>query len=95
MAFYDEYAYDEYTSSRNPFAMASAVLGSSSSVLFVPFLRCFYGKSVCYFCLPVKKRNEPAASSRKSRTGLLRFQPGNGTDYVGLLSDTPAAAIKE
>lgn len=34
MAFYDEYAYDEYSSSKNPFAMASLILGGIAIISF-------------------------------------------------------------
>lgn len=34
MAFYDEYAYDEYSSSKNPFAMASMILGGVAMFSF-------------------------------------------------------------
>ncbi len=56
MAFYDEYAYDEYTSSRNPFAMASAVLGTVALLSFSsPFSAVFTGSLSVIFAFLSRK----------------------------------------
>lgn len=56
MVFYDEYAYDEYTSSRNPFAMASAVLGTVALLSFSsPFSAVFMGSLSIIFAFLSRK----------------------------------------
>lgn len=46
MAFFDEYAYNEYSSSKNPFATASLVLGGIAIVTFSSILPAIFAGSL-------------------------------------------------
>lgn len=46
MAFYDEYAYNEYSSSKNHFAMASIILGGVAIVTFSSIIPAIFAGSL-------------------------------------------------
>lgn len=56
MAYYDEYAYNEYSSSKNTFAMASIILGGIAIVTFSSILPAIFAGSLSIICAMLSRK---------------------------------------